>query len=258
VLDEEESKKERGWVPIILSLVATVISVASFILATIQYSAQNKSEIWGTCALSANAPAYLEVLQANPASIYADNLYTLMVSAKCILLNNGQKATSVIRANGTSLLDGRPVSREPIKDLALIENSLEDKSLLPISLEPGGSQNFNVWVPIDLDDLPLRLERLCMERQEAFKTVRDFDLCLSKHGFDIAVYLYADPTPLNGFFNGVGVTFTSNENKAITFEVNIQRAMAIAAVDNRGEQIRTDYSLALEQGYVERLANEIF
>ncbi len=43
----------------------------------------------------------------------------------------------------------------------------------------------------------------------------------------------------------MGVTFISNKNKAITFEVNIQHAFAIAAVDDLGEQVRRDYNLCV-------------
>lgn len=238
------------------------MSLASFLFtvlfSVIQYRAQNRSEVWGTCALSEKAPARLEVLTLGRGSLDAQHLYTLRVASKCILLNNGQKSTSVIRAFGMTLSDGEPTYRTAIPDLALIENSLVDESMLPLDLSPGGSKNFDVWIPIDLGELPLRIENLCVEGHETFKTVREFDSCFSEHGFYVAEYLYGEPRPPDRFSNGTGVSFISNENKSITFEVNIQRAFMIAAVDQNSEQIRTDYNYALERGYVQDIENGFF
>jgi len=254
-----EGSRSYTALTLTMSGVALVLSAIAICVSVYQFRTQDRSDLLANCAFDMNAVSELEAVFEPYDSYSRHNNYDLKTKVRCLILNNGRKAVSVIRVKSVLTYDGQPIGG-PITPVALFENDLVNKLELPIILAPGESTETNVWLRIDVGALTAKAVRNC---KIGLNTYSNYDVCFHNNGFSIANYIYVEPYPVyfEGAYNGVGLQFVTNENKAITFEVS---ALRVSMIVTRGklaknydeETFRPTYNeqgIYLERGYEEVL-----
>lgn len=242
---------------LLMSGCALAFSALAIGINVYQFFTQNRSDLLANCAFDRDARSKLETVFEPYRNYSEHNRYNLNTEVKCLILNNGRKAVSVVRIRSVLTYDGRPIG-EVTKPISLFENDLVDKSQLPMVLAPGESRETNVWLKVNVGALTAEAISECKDGQDNLETYGDYDVCFHQHGFSIGNHVYVEPYP---GYNGVGLQFVTNENMSITFDVSALRASMIAtrgemAKEYNEKNFRPTYNeegIYLERGYREIL-----
>jgi hypothetical protein len=268
VSEKEHGNEKSNW----RSNAALAISLFTFIAMVLQFWAQSRGDLLANCALGEDAETQItaEVLTGEKYGGLIN--YHIRLKSKCLILNNGGKTISIIRARATEINNGKPAVNvyESPTAVVLYENSLADGLKLPITLPPGESKQVTLWLGVRINtvntarsELKSRAFGKCVDKKEnQWKPYSKYAGCLASEGFHLVDEIYAIPMRLSEYNNqGLGFQFLTSENISSTFEVDL--TLANYGYGGRYSEKRTQLleeyrqrkgankSLTLSRGYVE-------